>query len=666
MKNNSLIIMFCSLLLTMVCGVTTCYADNPVVQTIYTADPAPMVHNGTFYIYTGHDEDGSTSFNMKDWRCYSSTDMVNWTDHGVMMDISTFSWASSNAWAGHCIYRDGKFYYYAPMVQKNGKQAIGVGVSDSPTGPFTDALGKPLVYTTGDGDIDPAVFVDDDGQAHMYWGNPRLWYVKLNADMISYSGTPVNLITAAGGGTEGFGPQTEVHPNYPTSYHEAPWIYKRNGLYYMIFAGRGIPEDIRYSTSTTPTGPWTYKGIIMQPQSTSWTIHEGIVDYKGNTYFVYHNGALPGGGSSTRSVCIEQFKYNADGTIPTINATQEGVSQVENLNPYVKNEGETICWESGVETEKCSEGGMNVSCIENGDYIKVKGVNFGTSGATAFDARVASANSGGNIELRLDSPTGKLVGTCAVKGTGGWQTWVDATCTVSGATGIHDLYLKFTGGSGFLFNLNWWKFTTVITPVSAFSKIEAESYSNQSGIQNITCDEGTEGIGYIENGDYAVYSNVDFETGAKSFKARVSSAVNPGKIELRLDSATGTLVGTCMVASTGDWQTFTDVVCDVSEVSGKHDLYLNFIGEGGYLINLNWFEFSKVSDHPILRGDLNGDNSVDATDYALMKMYLLGAISDFPVENDTLAADLNGDGEIDAIDFAVFKKFLLGDITQLP
>ena len=638
-----------------------CYADNPIVQTNYTADPAPMVYNDTCYLYTSHDEDKIVNnfFTMNDWKCYSSKDMVNWTDHGTPLAYTDFTWAKGDAWAGQCVPRNGKFYYYVPMTAKSGGTSIGVAVSDSPTGPFKDAIGKPLI-APGYGNIDPTVFVDDDGQAYLYWGNPDLKYVKLNENMVSYSGSVVTVpLTVAS-----FGARSKT--DRATSYEEGPWFYKRGSLYYMVFAGGPISEHIAYSTSTSPTGPWTYRGKIMPTQGGSFTNHAGVVDFKGNSYFFYHNGALPDGGGFHRSVCVEKFSYNADGTFPTINMTTTGTPAASNLNPYIKTEAETICWESGVETEKCSEGGMDVCNIENGDYIKVKGVNFGTSGATAFDARVASANSGGNIELRLDSPTGKLVGTCAVKGTGGWQTWVDATCTVSGATGIHDLYLKFTGGSGFLFNINWWKFTTVTSPVSAFSKIEAESYSNQLGIQNVTCDEGTEGIGYTENGDYAVYSNVDFETGAKSFKARVSSAVNPGKIELRLDSANGTLVGTCMVSSTGDWQTFDDVVCNVSEVSGKHDLYLNFIGEGGYLINLNWFEFSKVSDHPTLSGDLNGDNSVDATDYALMKMYLLGTISEFPVENDALAADLNGDGEIDAIDFAVFKKFLLGDITELP
>jgi hypothetical protein len=139
--------------------------------------------------------------------------------------------------------------------------------------------------------------------------------------------------------------------------------------------------------------------------------------------------------------------------------TTAGAPQVGTLNPYVTNEAETIAWASGVETEPSSEGGMNVAFIDNGDYIKVKGVNFG-SGAASFDARVASATNGGNIEIRRDSPTGTLMGTCTVQGTGGWQTWVTRSCAVSGATGIHDLYLRFTGGSGALFNFNWWRFNT--------------------------------------------------------------------------------------------------------------------------------------------------------------------------------------------------------------
>ncbi len=142
-------------------------ADNPIVQHIYTADPAPMVHDGRVYLYTGHDEDGSTYFTMRDWRVFSSADMVNWTDHGTPMSLATFAWADANAWAGHVIARNGKFYWYVPVRQRsNGQMVIGVGVADSPTGPFRDALGRPLV---GNGEIDPHAFIDDDGQAYLYW-----------------------------------------------------------------------------------------------------------------------------------------------------------------------------------------------------------------------------------------------------------------------------------------------------------------------------------------------------------------------------------------------------------------------------------------------------------------------------------------------------------------
>ena len=510
------------------------------------------------------------------------------------MDHRCLTKAQGDAWAGQVINRNGKFYFYGPMTRKNagGARVIGVAVSDSPTGPFTDPLGKPLITNNGAQDIDPTVFIDDNGQAYLYWGNGNLYYVKLNQDMISYSGGIV-----------------QVSPK-PANYVEGPWFYKRNNLYYMVYAGMtGGSENISYATSNSPTGPWTSKGTIMGSQN-SYTNHPGVTDYKGNSYLFYHTGNLPGGGSYHRSVGLEQFKYNADGTIPSIPITKNGPGQLGNLDPYVKTEAETICWESGVETEKCSEGGMDVCNIENGDWIKVKGVDFG-SGAASFDARVASATNGGNIELRLDSETGKLVGTCAVSNTGGWQNWITKSCNVSGATGVHDLYFKFTGGSGYLFNFNWWKFTgTGITPgqTSAFSQIEAESYNTQSGIQTESCSEGGENVGYIENGDYAVYKNIDFGNGAESFQARVASSTSGGNIEIRLDSLTGPLAGTCPVAGTGGWQTWADAMCSVSGVSGKHDLYLKFTGGSGYLFNLNWFKFTGGS---VNTGDLKEDGSVN-------------------------------------------------------
>ncbi|MFG1894143.1 family 43 glycosylhydrolase [Micromonospora zamorensis] len=428
----------------------TARADNPIVQHIYTADPAPLVHNGRVYLYTGHDEDGSTYFTMREWRVWSSADMVNWTDHGSPMSLSTFAWADANAWAGQVIARNGKFYWYVPVRQRsNGQMVIGVGVADSPTGPFRDAIGRPLV---GNNEIDPSVFIDDDGQAYLYWGNPGLWYVKLNSDMISYSGSATRITLT----TAGFGTRTG-NASRPTLYEEGPWVFKRNGLYYNVFAAECCSEFIAYSTAPGPTGPWTYRGTIMPRQGSSFTNHAGVVDFNGGSYFFYHNGALPGGGGYTRSVAVEKFSYNSNGTIPTITMSTAGAPQVGTLNPYGRQEAETIAWGSGIETEPSSEGGMNVGWIENGDYVKVKGVAFG-GGATSFTARVASATSGGRIEVRLDSASGPVVGTCTVGGTGGWQTWATTTCAVSGATGTRDLYLRFAGGSGNLFNLNWWQF----------------------------------------------------------------------------------------------------------------------------------------------------------------------------------------------------------------
>ncbi|KAH8669744.1 glycosyl hydrolase [Tricladium varicosporioides] len=435
----------------MIYGSGVSRADNPIVQTIYTADPAPLVYDGRVYLFTGHDEDGSTTYDMRDWRLFSTADMVNWQHHSTPMAVTTFSWAAANAWAGQVIARNDRFYYYVPVTNSaTGSMAIGVGVSDSITGPFVDAIGGPLVEN---GQIDPTVFIDDDGQAYLYWGNPGLWYVELNHDMISYNGSIMQIELT----TDGFG----VRPNSSgriTMFEEGPWAYKRNDLYYMIYAGNCCPEDIRYSTGPSATGPWTYGDVIMPSQGSSFTNHPGIIDFGNKSYFFYHNGALPGGGGFTRSVAVESFVYNPDGAIPKIQMTTDGPSQVSSLDPYVRQEAVTIAWSEGIKTEESSEGGLAIAFINHGDYVKVKGVAFG-DGATSFTARVASESNGGNIELHLGNETGPLVGNCSVIGTGGWQKWVTVTCPVSGAIGTNDLFFLFTGtGSGYLFNFSWWQF----------------------------------------------------------------------------------------------------------------------------------------------------------------------------------------------------------------
>jgi len=433
-------------------------AENPIVQTKFTADPAPMVWNDTVFLYTSHDSDiatGSGSFQMSNWLLYTTTDMVNWRDRGSIASLKNFKWGpqDNGAWAPQTIQSNGKFYLYAPL---HG-QGIGVLESSSPYGPFTDPLGKALITDNVWDDIDPTVYIDSDGQAYLYFGNPDSWWVKLNSNMTSYSGG-VTMITRL------------------NTYQEGPWFYKHGSNYYLAFASTCCPEGIGYAMATSPTGPWTYKGSIMDGNSNSSGNHPGIIDFKGKSYVFGFNYALtksldPNTARERRSVCLAEMTYNADGTIQKVPwwgggmPSGPGVAQVGNLDPYVQVEAETMAWSHGVKTEPCGEGGMDVDSIQNGDYIKLKGVDFGT-GAASFDARVASATSGGNIELRLDSAKGNLVGTVAVTGTGGRQTWTTKSCAVSGATGVHDLFLMFTGsGTGELFGFNWWKFVEASTAV---------------------------------------------------------------------------------------------------------------------------------------------------------------------------------------------------------
>lgn len=568
----------------------TCMSQNPVIQTNFVSDPAPMVHDGTVYLYTTHDEDKTINnfFTMNDWRCYSSKDMVNWTDHGAVFSYAGFSWSRGDAWAGQCIYRNGKFYFYVPVNQKNGGNAIGVAVSDSPTGPFRDALGSPLLV--GYGYIDPTVFIDDDGQAYLYWGNPHLYYVKLNNDMVSYDqnvgvvkvplteeGFKLRIINAhktfswaksidglashsikgvdnkyywyvsaidkntnnkvigVAVGDKAIGPfvdlldkslitencgQGNINPTVivandkqsyltwgdkelwyaklnsnmisydlnagitpipsdkkdwfvskiketknatekrATTYEEGPWFFKRNSKYYLLYPAGGVPEHLAYSTSTSPTGPWVYGDTIMQviKEGGAFTNHPGYINFKGKSYLFYHNGALKGGGGFKRSVCIEPFNFNTDGTIPLIIPTKDGVIEsVSNLNPFKRVEAETIAWEEGVETVKDAKSGVYVTDINDGDYIKVRSIDFGI-GAKIFEASVATATSGGKIEIHVDSKDGKLLGVLEVKNTEGALNWKTISCKVNKMKGIHDVFFVFKGGNENLFNFDWWRF----------------------------------------------------------------------------------------------------------------------------------------------------------------------------------------------------------------
>ena len=425
-------------------------AQNPFVQTWFTSDPAPMVCGDRMYVYTGHDEDNADFFWMQEWRVYSTEDMVNWTDHGSPLALESFSWADDRAWASQTIERDGKYYWYICAHSKlSGGMAIGVAVSDSPTGPFKDAIGKPLFENGSWDHIDPTVMIDDDGQAWLMWGNPQCYYLKLNRDMISYSGELGRLDMTE----EAFGgpimSKREKGKQYKDSYVEGPWLTKRNGVYQLLYAAGGVPEHIAYSTASSPTGPWKYAGEIMPLSNTgSFTNHCGVADFKGHSYFFYHTGKLPKGGGFGRSVAVEEFKYNADGSFPKILPTDEGVKPIATFNPYRKVEAETMAWGYGLKTDVVEGRGIVLRDIDAGEHLLVKGVDFG-KGAGKFMVCVEGP---ATMEVRLDAVDGPLAGTLVAKpGKAGFR---EAVCRLQGASGVHDVYFVFKEGG---FRWDWWR-----------------------------------------------------------------------------------------------------------------------------------------------------------------------------------------------------------------
>ncbi len=439
-------------------GMKTTWAQNPIVQTMYTADPAPLVYQDTLFLYVGKDEPDAPSngYLMREYRLFTTTDMVNWTDRGAPLRTSQIAWSAGDASAAQCIERDGKFYWYISTMNRTvgkGGVSIGVLVADSPHGPFIDPLGKALV--TNDmtthakhawDDLDPSVFVDDDGQAYLYWGNGVCYWAKLNDDMISLAG-PITALDAKD--KETFGP----------GFTEAPWIYKRNDIYYMHYAS-GFPESLHYGTAEKIEGPWKYRGEIMALEKGSNTNHPGVIDYKGNSYFFYHNDALPEGHSYNRSVAVEQFLYLPDGGVPVLKMTDAGVTKgIGTVDPYQRVEAETMAFSHGVRAVDDKEKGVVIGDIHHGDYIKVRDVDFGEEGATVFAAAVSSRYHGGIMEIRLGGTKGRLVGELKVPYTGEWDNWVTPSVRIEKIDGVHDLYFVFSGKEPHaLFLFDYWRF----------------------------------------------------------------------------------------------------------------------------------------------------------------------------------------------------------------
>jgi len=325
------------------------HAQQPILPDFH-ADPSARVFNGKLYIYPSHDAPGARNWKgMVDWHVFSTDDMVKWTDHGVAFGLKDISWADTEAWAPDCIERNGKYYFYFPA----GGQ-IGVAVSDSPTGPFKDAIGHPLVKKGEAGIrymIDPHIFIDDNGQAYLYVGGGRqLGVVKLKRDMITPDG-PIQILEMP-------------------KFYEGVWIHKYNGNYYASYPIRPPGHDANvmvYSMAKNPLGLWEYKGEILDNHSHN--VHCSITQFKGQWYLFYH---VEGPSRWERRVCVEPLFYYPDGTIKPIQISKGKIGNclVTVTEFGAKGDGETLNTESiQAAIDKCAASGGGTVVVPKGVFV---------------------------------------------------------------------------------------------------------------------------------------------------------------------------------------------------------------------------------------------------------------------------------------------------------
>ncbi|WDM24150.1 carbohydrate-binding protein [Paenibacillus polymyxa] len=582
--------------------------SNPLMDYKLGADPYALVYDGRVYIYMSSDtyvynNDGSIKDNdfsgLDRIQVISSADMVNWTDHGAIPVAGANNknngrgiakWAG-NSWAPAIAQKkiNGKdkfFLYFA-----NGGAGIGVLTADTPIGPWTDPLGRALVThnTPGMAGVtwlfDPAVLVDDDGTGYLYSGggipnesdpasiaNPKTARViKLGADMTSVIGSATTI-------------------DAPYLFEDSG-LHKYNGKYYysycINFAGTHPPQypagEIGYMVSDSPMGPFTYKGHFLKNPYTFFGVggnnHHAVFNFKNEWYVVYHaqtvSKAQIGAGKGYRSPHINKLTHNGDGSIAEVQGNMTGIAQFSNLNPYTRVEAETMAWQAGVTTEPTQASGgpisnLNVTNVHNGDWIAVGNADFGSGGAKTFKANIAS-NAGGKIEIRLDSATGPLVGTLNVSSTGGTQTWKEVETTVSNATGVHKVFLVFTGtGTGNLFNIDYWQFT----PNTTGTRVEAEDMT-LGGTYAGKISSPFNGVALYANDDYSAYTQY-FANSIHSISVRgASNNSSTARVDLQIG---GTTVGSFYF--TGTTPT-VQTLSNITHVTGNQEVKLIVTTDNG-------------------------------------------------------------------------------------
>ncbi|MBQ7419535.1 MAG: family 43 glycosylhydrolase [Prevotella sp.] len=312
-------------------------AQNPIIREQFAADPTARVFNNKVYVYPSHDIpalEGQRQdwFCMADYHVFSSENLTDWTDHGVIVTQENVPWGKSDAysmWAPDCVYKNGKYYFYFPNAPKNGRGfAIGVAIADSPEGPFF-CESEPIKGVSG---IDPCVLVDEDGTAYIYWSGMGLRGGRLKANMKELEGELQEVRIPKQDGMPEMPPIKmggQAMEGLPDGFKEGPFVFKRNGWYYLTFPWvrkENGTETLAYAMSKSPLGPWDFKGIIMAEHANGcWTNHHSILEYKGQWYIFYHHNTLSPSMDKRRSACIEKVSFNTDGTIQEVKPTLRGV-----------------------------------------------------------------------------------------------------------------------------------------------------------------------------------------------------------------------------------------------------------------------------------------------------------------------------------------------------
>ena len=392
-------------------------AQNPIIRDQYTADPTARVFNDKVYLYPSHDilpPEGQRQdwFCMEDYHVFSSENLTDWTDHGVIVTQNKVPWVRPNSysmWAPDCVYRNGKYYFYFPSASAAGRGgfAVGVAVADSPEGPFVPEP-EPIKGING---IDPCVLLASDGNAYIFWGNGRCAKLKENMKELA-DDNPKEMVKWGEREMEMVG--VNCLKDLPNRQAEGPFAFEYNGNYYLTYPYvRENTEVLGYAMSKNPMGPYEYKGLIMAEHPNGcWTNHHSFINYKGQWYLFYHSNDFSPNDDKRRSARIEKVTFNADGTIQEVKETMRGVGVNAATEKIDVDRYSTAS--NGVTTQFVDTtrrfNGWSATLPEKGSWLKYDDVDFSVlSGSDAYVIVNVRANDNTSLCLREGSATGKVL-----------------------------------------------------------------------------------------------------------------------------------------------------------------------------------------------------------------------------------------------------------------